>query len=165
MFFNIKNEVHINNIQAVLISNDPIMDYANSIYGKKISNTFKNNVTSRYENSTSKVREAYIYDNDTSFKKYSNNVYVDIHLIGGASLVVKSDSISIDKIVGSVGGGAAGVLTVDNGVRINFLDRNISIVNIDFRLRNGSIESGNFASNFRFFIWPFFIERYGFIFQ
>jgi hypothetical protein len=137
IFFNIHNTVDTN-IQAVLISNNQIMNYTQNIYEKKIVNNFNNNTVNRYKNSGSIIRGAYIYDGDAIFKKYANNMHIDVHIIGNSSLVVRSDYFSIDQIIASGGG----VVTAESYSKIGFLNKFILIENVDFRMRNGSIDLG-----------------------
>jgi hypothetical protein len=122
-----------------LISNNQIMNYTQNIYEKKILHSINDKFVNRYEISSSNIREAYIYDNDTMFKKYSNNIHTDVHIIGHSSLIVKSDYFAVDKIVATGGG----IVTAESNAKISFLNKILSVDNMDLRIRNGSIDSGN----------------------
>jgi hypothetical protein len=131
------------------------MNYTQNIYEKKIVNNFNNNTVNRYKNSISLIRGAYIYDDDAIFKKYANNMHIDVHIIGNSPVVVKSDYFLIDQIIATGGG----VVTAESYSKIGFLNKFILIENVDLRISNGSLDSGDLNICICIYIYTYIKRR------
>ena len=152
-YFFVKN-VGFPYVQAILVSEWSLSNYTNVLFnrdtyfnvstsetsGIKYENNSYNynynyNNRKRYASSTATVRGAYVTDNNTTFYDISKKNYVDLHVIGTAPLVIRSQQFSI----GTITGHHNAVIITDFGVKLTFLNNFLLLQYVDFRIFNATI--------------------------
>ena len=141
-------------VQALLVSEWSLFNYTAVLFNKNSPfNATANLITTsatddninyysdsrRYASSTSNLRAAYVTDNSTIFQKISNIKYIDLHIVGTAPLVVRSQYFSI----GTISGHNGAVVIADSGVKLKFPQNSIILKKVDLRIFNGTMSEGS----------------------